>query len=72
MATPGYPKSFPLENHVCIIALTPDLQRVFFYSLTNFFYYSSTTELIPSPIFIKESYPSSKALHLYSCQGKLR
>jgi len=25
VATPGYPKLLPLENHVRIIALTPDL-----------------------------------------------
>jgi hypothetical protein len=62
MATPRHPEPLLLENHVCIIALTPDLQRVSFYSLIDFFYYSSTTELIPSSILIKESYLSSKAL----------
>jgi hypothetical protein len=30
-----------------------------------FLYYSSTTELILSLIFLKESHPSSKALLLY-------
>jgi hypothetical protein len=38
-----------LENHVHIVALTPNLQRVFF-SVTYFLYYSSTTELILSLI----------------------
>ena len=61
MATPGYPKPLPLENHICIIALTPDLQRVSFYSIIDFFYHSFTTELIPFPILIIESYSSSKA-----------
>jgi hypothetical protein len=54
MATPGHPKPLPLENHVRIIALTPDLQRVSFYSVTGFLYHSSTTELIPSLILINE------------------
>jgi hypothetical protein len=62
VATPGHPEPLPLENHVRIIALTPDLQRVSFYSITDFLHHSSTTELIPSPILIKESHPSSKAL----------
>ena len=46
MATPGHPKPLPLENHVYIVALTPDLQRVSFYSITEFLHHSSTTELI--------------------------
>jgi hypothetical protein len=29
-----------LENHVRIVALTPDLQRVSFYSIIDFLYYS--------------------------------
>jgi hypothetical protein len=52
VATPGHPEPLPLENHVRIVALTPDLQRVSF---------SSTTELILSPMLIKRSYRSSKA-----------
>ncbi len=62
VATPGHPEPVPLENHVRIVALTPDLQRVSFYSVIDFLYHSSATELIPSPILIKESYPSSNAL----------
>ena len=54
VATPGHPKPLLLENHVRIIALTPDLQRVSFYSIIDFLYHSSTTELITSPILIKE------------------
>jgi len=50
MATPGHPRPLVLENHVHIVALTPDLQRVSFYSITEFLYYSSTTELILSLI----------------------
>ncbi|KAN0122743.1 hypothetical protein V8E51_001069 [Hyaloscypha variabilis] len=62
MATPRHPKPLLLGNRVHIIALTPNLQRVSFYSVIDFLYHSSTTELIPSPILRKESYPSSKAL----------
>jgi hypothetical protein len=36
VATPGHPEPLLLENHVHIIALTPDLQRVSFYSVTDF------------------------------------
>jgi hypothetical protein len=64
VATLGHPKSLSLENHGCIVALTPDLQRVSFYSVTDFLYHSSTTKLLLSLIFIKGSYPSSKASHL--------
>jgi hypothetical protein len=53
VASPGYPKPLQLENRVCIIALTPDLQRVSFYSATEFLYHSSTTELILSLILYK-------------------
>jgi hypothetical protein len=56
VATPGHPKPLPLENHVRIIALTPDLQRVSFYSIIDFLNHSSTIKLIPSLILIKESY----------------
>jgi hypothetical protein len=44
-----------LENHVYIIALTPDLQRVSFYSIIDFLYHSSTTELLLSPNSYKGS-----------------
>jgi hypothetical protein len=62
MAILGYPKPLLLENHVHIITLTPNLQRVSFYNIINFLCYSSTAELIISLILIKESYPSSNAL----------
>ena len=65
VATPRHPKPFPLENHGCIVALISDLQRVSFYSITDFLYHSFTTELILSLILIKGSYLSSKALLLY-------
>jgi hypothetical protein len=42
VATPRHPKLLLLENHVRIIALTPDLQRVSFYSVIGFLYHSST------------------------------
>jgi hypothetical protein len=61
VATLRHLEPFLLENHSRIVALTPDLQRVSFYNITDFLYYSSTTELILSLILIKRSYPSSKA-----------
>jgi len=65
VATPRHTKPLLLENHVHIVALTPDLQRVSFYSVIDFLYYSSTTELILSRILIRGSYLSSKASLLY-------
>jgi hypothetical protein len=65
VAIPEYPKLLLLENHVRIIALTPNLQRVSYYNIIDFLYYNSTTELISSLILIKKSYPSSKALLQY-------
>jgi hypothetical protein len=64
VATPRHPEPLSLENHVRIIALTPDLHRGSFYDITDFFYYSSATELLLSLILIKGSYSSSKASHL--------
>ena len=60
MATPGHVKPLLLENHVRIVALTPDLQRVSFYSAIEFLHYSCTTKLLSSLIYIKGLYPSSK------------
>jgi hypothetical protein len=65
LATPGYFKPLLLENHLYIVALTSDLQRVSFCKIKEFLYYSSTTELILSPILYKGSYPSFKASPLY-------
>ncbi len=48
VATPRYPKPLLLENHVRIVALTPNLQRVSFNNVTEFLYHSSTTKLIQS------------------------
>jgi hypothetical protein len=56
VATLGHPEPLLLENHVRIIGLTPDLQRVSFYSAIEFLHHSSTTELLPSLIYIKWSY----------------
>jgi hypothetical protein len=56
VATPGHPKPFLLENYGRIVALTPDLQRISFYSVIDFLYHSSTTEFILSLILIKGSY----------------
>jgi fatty-acid desaturase len=40
VAIPGHPKPLLLENHVRIIALTLDLQRVSFYSIIAFLHHS--------------------------------
>jgi len=40
VATPEHPEPLLLENHVRIVALTPDLQRVSLYSVIDFLYYS--------------------------------
>jgi hypothetical protein len=56
VATPGHSEPHSLDNHIRIIALTPDLQRVSFYSVIEFFHYSSATELILCLILIKGSY----------------
>jgi hypothetical protein len=57
VATPRYPKPLLLQNRIYIIALILDLQRVSFYNIIVFLYYSSTTKLILSLILLKESYP---------------
>jgi hypothetical protein len=53
VATPGHPEPLLLENHGYIIALTPDLQRVSYYNITDFLYHSSTTELLLSLTLVK-------------------
>jgi hypothetical protein len=53
VATPGHPKPLLLEYYVVIIAFTPDLERVLFYSVTELLHHSSTTELILHPILNK-------------------
>lgn len=58
VATPKHFEPFLLENYVCIVALTLDLQRVSFYSVTEFLHHSSTMELLLSMILIKGYYPS--------------
>ena len=40
IATPGHPEPLLLENHVRIVAFTPDLRRVSFYSVIDFLYHS--------------------------------
>ena len=46
----------------------PDLQKVPFYSVIDFLYHSSTTELLIALILIKGTYPSSKASS-HICKG---
>jgi hypothetical protein len=64
MATSGPPKPLPLENNIRIITLTPNLQRVSFYSTIDFPYNSSTTKLLLSLIYIKGSYTWSSKLRI--------
>lgn len=40
VATPRHPKPLLLENRIYNVALTPNLQRVFFYSIIVFLYHS--------------------------------
>jgi len=65
VATLGQLKPLLLEYYVRIVALMPNLQRVSFYSIIEFFYYSFTTKLILFLILIKGFYLSFKALLLY-------
>jgi hypothetical protein len=60
MATPGYPKPLSLENHIRIIALIHDLQRISFYCITEILNHNFTTKLILFLILTGGSYPSSK------------
>jgi hypothetical protein len=54
VATPGQPEPILLENHVRIVALMPDLQRVSFYSVIGFLYYSSHHRAHTAPNTYKE------------------
>jgi hypothetical protein len=54
IATPGYPEPLLLENHVRIVALTPDLQRVSFYSVIDFLYHSLHHRAYTNPNTYKE------------------
>jgi hypothetical protein len=76
VATPRHSKPLPLLNHLRIITLTPNLQRVSFYSTIEFLHYSPTTKLLSSLIYITGSHPSSKTSPLcgksssaYGCYG---
>ena len=64
VATPGHPKPLPLPNHLRIVALAPDLERVSIYSVIKFLYHSSTIKLLLLLILIKWLYLSFKALVL--------
>lgn len=62
VATPEHPEPLPLQNRVCIVAVTPVLRRVSFHSATEFLHHSSTIELLVSLVHIKGSYLSSHSL----------
>ena len=53
--TPSYKKIIFVSSPSCLIC-----KRVFFYSAIGFLYYSFTTELLLSLIYIKGFYPSAK------------
>ena len=63
--TPQHPSCLRLKNHVRVVALMIDLQRVYFYVVTDFLSYSCTTKLTLSPKLIEGSLPSSQASLLY-------
>jgi hypothetical protein len=46
IAIPKYLEPLLLKNYVCVVALTCDLQRVLFYNVIEFLYYSSTIKLL--------------------------
>jgi hypothetical protein len=56
MATPGYPELLLLENYVCIITFTTDLQKVSFYNIIGFLYYNSYHRAYTIPNTYKGSY----------------
>jgi hypothetical protein len=60
-----HPEPLLLENRIHIVALTPDLQKVSFYSVTDFLYHSSTTKPILSLMFHKGILSEAEALPLY-------
>jgi len=62
IATHVHPRCFRLKKSRSRRRLTPYLQRVSFYSGTDLFYYSCTTELISSLKCIKRSLPSFSGL----------
>ena len=64
-----YSKPFLLEHYICIITLTPNLQKVSIYSIIEFLYYISTIKLVLLLILIKRSFPSFRASLL--CQKSL-
>jgi hypothetical protein len=45
-ATPDHPRLLFQENYVCIVAVTPDLQRACCHCETEFFHHSSTIKLL--------------------------
>ena len=54
VATPRHPEPLLLENHVRIIALTPDLQRVSFYSVIDFLSATSDDSLKVMAVCVDE------------------
>jgi hypothetical protein len=64
VATSRHSNTLPLPNHLRIVALPSDLERVSIYSIIKFLYHSSTIKLLLLLILIKWLYLSLKALVL--------
>lgn len=61
VATAEHSEPHLLENHVGIVALQPDLQRVYIHSATEFLLHSSIIDLLALLILIRGSYLSFRA-----------
>jgi hypothetical protein len=59
LATPKYSEPLLLENYIRVVTLMSDLQRVSFYNIIEFLYYSSTIKLLLSLILINRFYLTS-------------
>ena len=64
MVTLGHHEPLPLLKHLRVVALTPNLQRVFIYNITKFLQHSYTIKPLLLLILIKWFYLSFKALVL--------
>jgi hypothetical protein len=53
VATTEHSEPLLLENHISVVALQPDLQRVSIHSATEFLHHSSTIELFITPDIYK-------------------
>ena len=47
MVISEYSESSRLENYACVVALEPDLQKVFFHDITDFLPHSIIAKFLP-------------------------